>query len=85
MQTIQSNEFACVEIVAFDINFIEAFSINNKPAMVQIMAWCVTDNKPLPNQCWPCLRRPMVLLGISELKLFEKIDYHTADITNVYL
>ena len=29
--------------------------LNDKPALVQIMAWCRTGCKPYMNQWWPCL------------------------------
>ena len=27
--------------------------IDNKPALSQVMAWCLRGEKPLPNHCWP--------------------------------
>ena len=34
--------------IEISLKFVPKGSINNKPGLVQVMAWCCTGNKPLP-------------------------------------
>ena len=41
-------EWKCLDIDKNFTKFVSKAPINNKPALVQIMAWCQPGNKPLP-------------------------------------
>ena len=38
----------CHILIRISLKFVPKCSIDNKSALVQAMAWCQTDNKPLP-------------------------------------
>ena len=53
--------------IRFSLRFVPRIPIDNKPALVQVMTWCRTGNKPLPepmlnwfsdaymqHSLWPC-------------------------------
>ena len=44
---IVMNEKFCISIW-ISLKFVPRDPINNRPALVQVMAWCRTDDKPLP-------------------------------------
>ena len=50
-QTMFSNAFSSMKMFKFlskfSLKFIPKGPIDNKPALVQIMAWCRTGDKPL--------------------------------------
>ena len=58
LQMIFSNQFflyeSCIILIQISLKFVPKGSINNKPALVQIMAWHQTGNKPLsePMMAW---------------------------------
>ena len=35
-------------VIQISLNFVAMGSIDNRPSLVQVMAWCWTSNKPLP-------------------------------------
>ena len=35
-------------LIQISLKFVTRSPIDNKPALVQVMAWCQTDDKPLP-------------------------------------
>ena len=35
-------------LIQIALNFVPRSSIDNKPALVQVMTWCQKGNKPLP-------------------------------------
>ena len=49
------NEKCCVSIW-ISMKFVPKCLIDNNWALVQVMAWYRTGDKPLPEQCWPTSR-----------------------------
>ena len=41
------NEYVWISI-NISVNFVSKYPIYSKPTLVQLMAWCRTGNKPLP-------------------------------------
>ena len=39
--------------IRISLKFVSSSPIDNKPALVQVMAWRRTGDKPLPDQWWP--------------------------------
>ena len=60
-QNTFSNAFPWMKMIEFRFNFVLMSRIDNKPACVQIMAWCRTGEKPLHKPMLaqfpdPCMR-----------------------------
>ena len=49
---ILMNENVCI-LIHISLKFVPKGSIDDKPALVQIMAWCRAGNKPLPEPMFP--------------------------------
>ena len=52
---LANNNFKCISLtendripIQFSLKFAPTSPIFNKPALVQVMAWCGTGDKPLP-------------------------------------
>ena len=52
--TLADNNFKCIFLIEndripiqFSLKFVPRSPIDNKPALVQVMAWCRTGDKPL--------------------------------------
>ena len=54
---LPNNNFKCISFklnendgipILISPKFVPTSAINNKPVLVQVMAWCRTGNKPLP-------------------------------------
>ena len=52
---LADNIFKCIFLnkndripIQLSLKFVPRSSIDNKPALVQVMAWCRTGDKPLP-------------------------------------
>ena len=48
LQTIFSNAFFHEILIPIALKYVPMGPINNKSALVQVMAWCCTGDKPLP-------------------------------------
>ena len=60
------NEKLCI-MVKISLKFVPKSPIDNKPAFVQVMAWCWTGNKPLPGPMMTQFTDIYVALGGDEL------------------
>ena len=58
-----------VFLIKISLKFVPEGQINNKQALVYMMAWCQIDDKPLSNQCWSdSLTHIYVALGGDEFR-----------------
>ena len=76
--------------IKISLKFVPKGPINNNPALVQIMAWCRSDDKPLSEPWWLVYWRIYASLGLNELKMQIanfSIKYHMCmtSISAVYL
>ena len=53
--------------IKISLKFVPKVSINNIPALVQIMAWCRLGDKPLSEPSWHVHRRKYTSRGLNEL------------------
>ena len=53
--------------IKFSLKFAPKGPINNIPALVQVMAWRRSGDKPYLNQWWPVQLRIYASLGLNEL------------------
>ena len=67
---LADDSFSCIFLnendkipIRISLKFVPMSPIDNKPALVQIMVWCRTDNKPLPGPMLTKLIDIYVALG----------------------
>ena len=57
------------------LKFVPKSPIDNKPALVQVMAWCRTGNKPSPEPMLTWFTDTYVALGGDELNSMLNFDW----------
>ena len=63
--------------IKISLRFVPKGPINNIPALVQIMAWRRSGDKPFLNQWWVDYRRIYASLGLNELSPRNPFRQHT--------
>ena len=67
------NENCCI-LIKFSLKYVRKGPIDSNPALVEIMAWRRSGDKPYINQWWLVYRRIYASLGLNELNNREADD-----------
>ena len=63
--------------ITISLKFVSNFWIDNKPELVEIMAWCQTDDKQLPEPVMVWFTDAYMLLSLNELINFRFPIFHS--------
>ena len=61
----------CINLIKISLKFIPKGPFNNTPALVQIMAWCQTGNKPLSEPMMVSLHASLGLNELTSMKVYQ--------------